>query len=292
MVSLRPKFLRAFVRQVRAPMVAQISMKTVEPSGRLRRSLRAPLRRSSAVLTALLFLLVTAKSQPVSYAFNNGLGKFWRIASWQSPDSKPGLNHGTYVPENVDFVDGILRLKVEQTQGPDGVISKGGAVWTKAKFGYGTYEFVMRMASESPTPYGTGQAQSGTVSSAFLYLQNSQTEMDTEFLGDKNSLWATNWHNLNFNAQPQYSQEVRTTDEVRNASLANEFHDYRVVWQPESVKWYIDGVLVASHSTNVPVAPAYVILQIRGTNSDQWGGKATLNVIRYAYVKSVKFYPA
>lgn len=58
------------------------------------------------------------------------------------------------------------------------------------------------------------------------------------------------------------------------------------------MKWYIDGVLVTSHSTNVPMAAAYIILQIRGTNSDEWGGKATGNAVRYAYVKSVKYYPA
>src|ERR1700730_11992094 len=119
---------------------------------------RKPLMRSSVLLVALLLLLVTAKGQPVAYDFNNGLGKDWRIASWKSPDSKVGLNHGTYVPENVDFVDGMLRLKLEETQGPDGVISKGAAVWTREKFGYGTYEFVMRMASESPTPDGPGKA--------------------------------------------------------------------------------------------------------------------------------------
>jgi endo-1,3-1,4-beta-glycanase ExoK len=267
-------------------------MKSVVIASALKRIQRAPLTRSSAVLVALLFLLVAARAQPVSYTFNNGLGTSWRIASWQSPDSKAGSNLGTYVPENVDFVDGMLRLRVEQTQRPDGVVSKGAAVWTKEKFGYGTYEFVMRMASESPTPDGPGKAHSGTVSSAFLYFQNSETEMDIEFLGNKNSLWATNWHNLNLHTPPGYTQEVRTTDEVRNASLASQFHNYRLVWQPGSVKWYIDGVLVASHSTNVPIAPAYIILQIRGTNGDQWGGKATLNVVRYAYVKSVKFYPA
>jgi beta-glucanase (GH16 family) len=258
----------------------------------LKRHQRRPLLRSLVLLLATLLLLVTAKAQPVSYAFNNGLGKAWRIASWKSPDSKLGLNRGTYVPENVDFVDGMLRLKVEQTKGPDGVISKGAAVWTKEKFGYGTYEFVMRMASESPTPDGPGKAQSGTVSSAFLYFQNSETEMDIEFLGDKNCVWATNWHNLNLNTPPGYTPQVRTTDQVQSASLAEQFHHYKLVWQPESVKWYIDGALVASHYTNVPVAPAYIILQIRGTNSDEWGGKATLNVVRYTYVKSVRFYPA
>ncbi len=130
-----------------------------------------PLIQASAALVALLLVVATAKAQPLFYGFNNGLGKSWRIAAWQSPDSKPGLNHGTYVPENVDFVDGVLRLKVDQTPGTDGVISKGAAIWTKEKFGYGTYEFVMRMASDSPTPYGTGHAQSGTVSSAFLIFQ-------------------------------------------------------------------------------------------------------------------------
>jgi len=273
-------------------VVAEISMKTGRPVANFKQQRRKPLMRSSLLLVVLLFHFVTAKAQPVSYAFNRGLGEAWRIASWQSPDSKVGLNHGTYVPENVDFVDGMLRLKVEQTQGPDGVISKGAAVWTREKFGYGTYEFVMRMASESPTPDGPGKAQSGTISSAFLYFQNSETEMDIEFLGNKNSVWATNWHNLNLNAQPGYSPDVRTTDEVQNSSLANQFHNYKLVWQPAGVKWYIDGVLVASHRTNVPVAPAYIILQIRGTNSNEWGGKATLNVVRYAYIKSVKFYPA
>jgi beta-glucanase (GH16 family) len=267
-------------------------MKKGFDAGRLKRRKGKPLMRSAVLLVALLLQLVTVKAQPVSYDFTNGLGKDWRIATWQSPDSKPGLNHGTYVPENVDFVDGVLRLKVDQAPGPDGVISKGAAVWTRAKYGYGTYEFVMRMASESPTPNGPGKSHSGTISSAFLYFQNSETEMDIEFLGNKNSIWATNWHNLNLNTQPGYTADVRTTDEVRNASLSSQFHDYKLVWEPGSVKWYIDGVLVANHHTNVPVAPAYIILQIRGTNSDQWGGKATLNVTRYAYIKSIRFYPA
>jgi endo-1,3-1,4-beta-glycanase ExoK len=280
------------VRQVRTAVLAQVSMKKGFDAGRLGRRKGKLLMRSAVLLVALLLQLVTVKAQPVSYDFSNGLGKDWRIATWQSPDSKPGLNHGTYVPENVDFVDGVLRLKVDQTPGPDGVISKGAAVWTRAKYGYGTYEFVMRMASESPTPNGPGKSHSGTISSAFLYFQNSETEMDIEFLGNKNSIWASNWHNLNLNTQPGYTADVRTTDEVRNASLSSQFHDYKLVWEPGSVKWYIDGVLVANHHTNVPVAPAYIILQIRGTNSDQWGGKATLNVTRYAYIKSIRFYPA
>src|ERR1035438_1681251 len=113
----------------------------------LNRHERKPLMRSSVLLVALLFLLATAKAQPVSYDFNNGLGKAWRVAQWKSPDSKVGLNHGTYVPEHVDFVEGMLRLKVEQTQGSDGVISKGAAVWTREKFGS------LKLSSEGKAPF-------------------------------------------------------------------------------------------------------------------------------------------
>src|SRR6516225_1229187 len=172
MVSLRPQFLCALVCQVRSSVLAKIPMKSRGAPRGFKRQ-QKPLMRSLLLVASLLFGLITAKAQPVSYAFNNGLGKAWRIATWKAADSKIGLNQGAYVPENVDFVDGMLRLKVEQTEGPDGIISKGAAVWSRERFGYGTYEFVMRMASDSSTPYGPGKVHSGTVSSAFLYFQNS-----------------------------------------------------------------------------------------------------------------------
>ena len=150
MVYIRPQFLCAFVCQIYPSVLAQIPMKGAEAAGTFKPQ-RQSVVRSLLLVAALLFVWVTTKAQPDSYAFNSGLGKAWRIASWRSPDSKIGLNQGTYVPENVDFVDGMLRLKVEQTQGPDGIISKGAAVWSRERFGYGTYDFVMRMASDSPT---------------------------------------------------------------------------------------------------------------------------------------------
>src|SRR6516225_12073637 len=145
--------------QVRSSVLAKIPMKSGEATGGFKQ--RKPLMRSLLLVAALLAGLVTAKAQPISYAFNSGLGKAWRIATWKAPDSKIGLNQGAYVAENVDFVDGMLRLKVEQTEGPNGVISKGAAVWSKERFGYGTYEFVMRMASDSSTPNGPGKAYPG-----------------------------------------------------------------------------------------------------------------------------------
>ncbi len=36
----------------------------------------------------------------------------WEVATYKSPDSKPGLNSGVYVPENLDFSRGMLCIKV------------------------------------------------------------------------------------------------------------------------------------------------------------------------------------
>src|ERR1022692_224635 len=65
----------------------------------------------------------------------------WKVATYRSPDSKPGLNSGTYVPENLDFSRGILCIKVTQLKRePGNILSYGGAIVSKERFGFGTYE--------------------------------------------------------------------------------------------------------------------------------------------------------
>jgi beta-glucanase (GH16 family) len=214
----------------------------------------------------------------------------WNVAIYKSPDSKPGLNAGSYVPENLDFSRGMLCIKVTQQKGgPDNILSHGGAIISKERFGFGTYEFVMRMSSTSATPDGAGAATSGAISSGFVFYKNSESEIDLEFLGNENAMWITNWQNANPKNAP--SGEVKQTTKTSNRSLAAEFHRYTLVWAPASVNVYIDGTLVASHHQHIPQSPAYIILQHRGTNSNEWGGTAAVGVTRYMYVRSVNFIP-
>jgi beta-glucanase (GH16 family) len=214
----------------------------------------------------------------------------WKVATYKSPDSKPGLNSGLYVPENLDFSQGMLCIKVTQQKGgADQIRSYGGAIISRERFGFGTYEFVMRMSSTSATPDGPGVAKSGAISSGFIFYNNSESEIDLEFLADQNAIWITNWQNPTAKIAP--SGEIRQTEKVANESLATEFHTYRLLWTSTSVKVYIDGAVVASHSEHVPQSPAYIILQHRGTNSNEWGGTASVGVMRYMYVKSVSFTP-
>ena len=214
----------------------------------------------------------------------------WKVATYKSPDSKPGLNSGSYVPENLDFSRGTLCIRVTQQKGgPDNILSYGGAIISKERFGFGTYEFVMRMSSTSATPDGAGTAESGAISSGFVFYNNSESEVDLEFLGNENAMWITNWQNANPKNAP--SGDVKETNKTSNRSLAVEFHKYTLIWVSTSVKIYIDGTLVASHSQHIPQSPAYIILQHRGTNSNKWGGTAEVGVTRYMYVRSVSFTP-
>jgi beta-glucanase (GH16 family) len=190
----------------------------------------------------------------------------------------------------LDFSEDMLRIGVEQARGPDGVVvSKGGAIQSKQVFGFGTYTVVMRQSSTAVTSLGKGLKQSGSVSSCFLYLSNSESEIDIEYPSDKDVVFATNWHNTTPQLPP--TSAVRRSEAIPRNGLSQGFHTYTLVWTPTSVAWYIDGKQYAQHTDHVPQAPAHIMLQHRGTNSRLWGGYASVGVPRYAYFKSISYTP-
>jgi beta-glucanase (GH16 family) len=213
----------------------------------------------------------------------------WIVATYKSPDSSPGVNRGTYVSSAIDFTQGMLRITVQQHTTASGVESLGGAIVSRERFGFGTYDFEMRMSSLSPTPQGDGTASTGAVSSGFIYYNRSESEIDLEFLGNANAMWVSTWRNPDPNLNPTLLQKI--SDKVLDPGLATRFRRYSLVWTPATVNVYIDGTRVAHQTEHVPQTPAHIILQHRGTNSDKWGGVAAVGVERYFFVRSVKFTP-
>src|ERR1700689_4310220 len=136
----------------------------------------------------------------------------WIVATYKSPDSSPGVNSGTYVSSAIDFTKGMLRITVQQHATASGIESLGGAIISRELFGFGTYDFEMRMSSLSPTPQGDGTASTGAVSSGFIYYNKSESEIDLEFLGNENALWVSSWFNLDPNFDPTPLQ--KTSDKV------------------------------------------------------------------------------
>jgi hypothetical protein len=199
----------------------------------------------------------------------------WIPSNWGAPGG------GSFVPSYLDFSTGMLRIKLTQTSGS----SVGGELQSKNALGFGTYEWIMRASSTSSTPNGSGYTVSGQISSGFIYVNNSQTEIDSPEIEGQNpgTLWWTTWTSVN---TKQYTST--------QAPFAPEsgFHSYKCVWTKTSIKFYVDGALVSTHTGVVPQTPAYAMINHWGTNSTGWGGLATPNVTRYMFVRSFSFVPA
>jgi len=228
--------------------------------------------------------------------FNSALsGKKWSISDGFAPGYRPGEHLGYYEPENVLVAGGYLVMRLWQESGsvdgnPDGVISHGAHIATKQKYGYGTYEWRMRMSSTATSPAGAGDPVSGSVSAGFTYVNNSQTEIDFEFGGHlSDTLYMANWYNTNPATGPFDDQTTFSTAPLSDISDA--FHTYKFVWEPGKISFYVDDTLQAVHTTDVPSASSTFMINHWGTHNPFWGGLATPDVDRYFYVDWVRFTP-
>lgn len=240
------------------------------------------------------------KDQPSCAAFQDDFegtqldGNRWVVANGQAPGYIPGSHIGYYAPNNVTLQDGFLKIRLTQdtgyVDGQVGYISNGGLIYTKDKCGYGTYEWTMRMSSDSQTATESGAWVSGSVSAGFVYVNNSETEIDFEYSPTTpNDVWAVNWLNTRPRRDPTSSMATTSTFSVPDATYW--FHEYRLVWAPGIITFYKDGQLVATHTTNVPSKPAYFMINHWGTNNPNWGGTATPGKTRYFYIDSVRYTP-
>jgi hypothetical protein len=202
----------------------------------------------------------------------------WIPSNWNAPGG------GQFVPSYLDFSTGMLRIKVTQTNSGGAVASVGGELQSKKAFGFGTYEWVMRASSTSSTPTGSGVTVSGQISSGFIFVNNSQTEIDSPEIEGQNpgTLWWTTWTSI--------SRDQSSSSQAPFAPESG-FHSYKCVWSSSQIKFYVDGVLVSTHTGVVPTTPAYAMINHWGTNSTGWGGLATTNVTRYMFVRSFSFTP-
>jgi beta-glucanase (GH16 family) len=166
--------------------------------------------------------------------FNSGRldKRRWNISSGWAPGYRPNNHVGYYEPENMNLQNGYLVLRLWQEPGEvdgnrEGAISHGAHVTTKQKYGYGTYEWRMRMSSTATSPSGEGVPVSGSVSAGFLYVNNSQTEIEFEFGGPlPETLYMVNWHNPDpstgpFDDQVTFSTPSSFPDSTATSSLPN-----------------------------------------------------------------------
>ncbi len=225
----------------------------------------------------------TAISQPTfADTFSGGTldATKWFIDTGRAPGNIAGVNSGTLSAEHVDLSTGMLRLTLNQSISGTLATSVGAEIRSKHLFGYGTYVWVARAASTSSTPHGSGSAASGSVTDAFNFINDSESEIDFEYQGQSpGTLEMTNFSTV--------SKSQSTTTPVSGADSS--FHEYKYVWSAAKIEFYVDGTLVSTHTDHIPTAPAAVLINLWGTNSTSFGGVATDGVARYLYVSSFSY---
>lgn len=134
--------------------------------------------------------------------------------------------------------------------------------------------------------YKSGLPQSGSITGIFNYVTGSKTEIDFEIEGNErnNIVHMTSW--IGENLSNEQSKSVLALPYPHE-----EFHNYKFIWIPGRIYFYINGVLHAVHSTVVPTEPAHIVINHWGTHNPNWGGFATPGVERWVWVKSVSFTP-
>lgn len=200
----------------------------------------------------------------------------WAISVGPSPVAGGGAN-GSFTSNSVSLSLGCLQLRLTQNT----TFGLGGEVSTTNTFSYGLFEWTARLASTATTPTGVGEPKSGGVSSGFIFVNDSETELDVELQG-----------------QFPYQAEFTTFHELANVQttavhldrVCDGFKRYSILWLPGSVSYYVSDLLVAVHTDDVPSTPANIFMNHWATNSDSFGGVRTTGVQRYAYYTNARHY--
>ncbi|WP_159886775.1 beta-glucanase [Paenibacillus puerhi] len=187
--------------------------------------------------------------EPMNY-FDTGI--------WQKADgySNGGMFNCTWRAGNANFTsDGSLKLGL--TSNYYNVFDCGEYRSTN-KYGYGLYQVSMKPAKNT-----------GIVSSFFTYTGPAYgtiwDEIDIEFLGKDTTKVQFNY----------YTNGVGGHEQLVDLGFdaANWFHTYAFDWQPGSIKWYVDGVLKHTATSNIPSNSGKIMMNIwNGTGVDGWLG--------------------
>ena len=178
-----------------------------------------------------------------------------------------------YLPDEVSVENGLLRIRSSKRKYGSQEYTSG-RLDTKDKLApvYGRFEICARL------PYGQGMWPAH-----WLYPQNRNwlmeyvmaeavangkesiipeerpwySEIDImEFLGHEKGVLYGTLHYYTFDGQKKSSSGTWRSD----TDYTKDFHVYAIEWEPDSIKWYVDGQLIHSTSSGIPHTPHYLIL--------------------------------
>ena len=178
-----------------------------------------------------------------------------------------------YLPDEVYIEKGVLRLR-SRVRSYGSMKFTSGRLDTKGKFAstYGRFEIRAKL------PVGRGLWPAH-----WLYPQNRDWRMEylmsqavaegkerlipeerpwyseidiMEYLGHEPNVLYGTLHYYSFDGKKQSTSGKWTgTDDY-----SKDFHRYALEWEPDSIRWYIDGNLIHATTSGIPHTPHYLIL--------------------------------
>ena len=83
------------------------------------------------------------------------------------------------------------------------------------------------------------------------------TEIDImEFLGHETNIFYGTLHYYTFEGEKKSSSVTWKSD----TDYTKDFHVYGLEWEPDAMRWYLDGQLIYTGTNGIPHAPHYLIL--------------------------------
>ncbi|MBD3919883.1 glycoside hydrolase family 16 protein [Paenibacillus sp. PR3] len=227
-----------------------------------------------SAIASLLLAIVLVSSASAAWVFNEPMSWF-NSATWQKADgySNGNMFNCTWRANNVNFTSsGQLELKITS---PSYNKFDCAEYRSTNKYGFGKYEVNMKPAKNT-----------GIVSSFFTYTGPSDgtqwDEIDIEFLGKDTTKVQFNY----------YTNGVGGHEKIVNLGFdaSQGYHTYAFDWQSGYIKWYVDGVLKHTATSNIPQTPGKIMMNLwNGTGVDAWLGSYNGNNPLYAYYDWVKY---
>ena len=162
----------------------------------------------------------------------------------------------TWARSAISVADGYLTLKFMPTENSPSNLC--GELQSRSVFSYGTFEARLR------TPQG-----SGLNAAFFTYIGPSSKKPHDEI--DFEVLTKDTGHvslNTFVYGKPQNGAVVPVVPDS-----SSDFHTYAFQWSPDQVQWFIDGHLVHSATSSLPVNPQKIFLSFWGSDTlTDWMG--------------------
>jgi beta-glucanase (GH16 family) len=107
-----------------------------------------------------------------------------------------------------------------------------------------------------------------------------------EFLGHEPKVFYGTLHYYTFKGEKKSSSKTYNAD----FSFADDFHLYALEWEPDAIRWYVDGKLIHTSTDGVPHTPHFLILNTAIGGSWPGNPDATTVFPQYHDVDYVRVY--